>query len=128
MIALFDTNIVVDALNGVADADVEYQRYDKVLISRITWMEVLVGEKGDDTKLRDFLKSKFEIVSIELDVSEEAVKIRRSNKIKLPDAIILATARIQKVPLVTRNTKDFKPEWDGVRIPYELLPKTKEVK
>lgn len=57
MIAVFDTNIVIDALNGVDEADKEYGRYDRVLISRITWMEVLVGAQGDDTDLRDFLQS-----------------------------------------------------------------------
>jgi len=35
--AVFDTNIVIDALNGVSAADVEYRRYERVLISRITW-------------------------------------------------------------------------------------------
>jgi len=32
MIAVFDTNIVIDALNGVAEADTEYGRYERVLI------------------------------------------------------------------------------------------------
>ena len=36
MIAVFDTNIVIDALNGVAEADGEYSRYECVLISRVT--------------------------------------------------------------------------------------------
>ena len=45
MIAVFDTNIVIDALNGVDEADVEYGRYERVLISRVTWMEVLIGER-----------------------------------------------------------------------------------
>jgi len=29
-IAVFDTNLVVDALNGVEAADAEYQHYDQV--------------------------------------------------------------------------------------------------
>jgi len=48
MIAVFDTNIVIDALNGVAEADDEYSRYERVLISRVTWMEILIGAEGDD--------------------------------------------------------------------------------
>jgi len=36
MIAVFDTNIVIDALNGVETADAEYSRYERVLISRVT--------------------------------------------------------------------------------------------
>ena len=38
MIAVFDTNIVIDALNGIAAADAEYARYEWVLVSRITWI------------------------------------------------------------------------------------------
>ena len=36
MIAVFDTNIVIDAFKGVAEADGEYSRYEHVLISRVT--------------------------------------------------------------------------------------------
>jgi predicted nucleic acid-binding protein len=43
MNALFDTNILIDALNGVPEADTEYRRYERVSISIITWMEVLIG-------------------------------------------------------------------------------------
>lgn len=75
MIAVFDTNIVIDALNGVAKADVEYHRYERVLISRITWMEVLVGAQGDDTQLRNFLETHFHIVPVDLVVSENAVQL-----------------------------------------------------
>lgn len=39
MIAVFDTNIVIDTLNGVDEADIEYNRYKRVMISLITWME-----------------------------------------------------------------------------------------
>ena len=35
MIAVFDTNTVIDALNGIADSDAEYLRYERVLISHI---------------------------------------------------------------------------------------------
>ena len=62
MIAVFDTNIVIDALNGVPEADVEYSRYERVLISRITWTEVLIGAEEDDFELRNFLETHFEIV------------------------------------------------------------------
>ena len=53
MIAVFDTNIVIDALNGVPEADEEYGRYDRVLISDVTWLEILSGADGDDTLLRE---------------------------------------------------------------------------
>ena len=34
--------------------------------------------------------------------------------------MIWASARIQGWQLVTRNTKDFPPEWAGIRLPYTL--------
>jgi len=120
MIAVFDTNIVIDALNGVMETDAEYSRYDRVLISRITWMEVLVGAEGDDTELRDFLETQFEIVPLDMAVAENAVNLRRAHHIRLPDAIIWGTAEAHEAVLVTRNIKDFKPEWEGIRVPYSL--------
>jgi hypothetical protein len=120
MIAVFDTNIVIDALNGVETADAEYSRYERVLISRITWMEVLVGAAEDDAEVRDFLDTHFEIVPLDLAVAEKAVEIRRAYRIRLPDAVIWATAQVNDAVLVTRNTKDFDPAWEGIRVPYTL--------
>ncbi|MBM3151723.1 MAG: type II toxin-antitoxin system VapC family toxin [Chloroflexi bacterium] len=120
MIAVFDTNIVIDALNGVAEADAEYSHYERVLISRITWMEVLVGEKNDDTQLRNFLETHFEIIGLDMAVAESAVELRRVHHIRLPDAIIWATAQVHHAMLVTRNTKDFDPDWKDIRVPYQL--------
>lgn len=120
MIAVFDTNIVIDALNGVDLADAEYGHYERVLISRITWMEVLVGAEGDDSELRDFLGTRFEILPLDLAVAETAVQLRREHRIRLPDAIIWATAKANEAVLVTRNTKDFNPDWGGIQVPYTL--------
>ena len=120
MIAVFDTNIVIDALNGVAEADVEYSRYERVLISRVTWMEVLIGAESDDVELRDFMETHFEIISLDVAVAETAIQLRREYRLRLPDAIIWATARVNDAVLVTRNTKDFHAEWDGVRSPYTV--------
>ena len=83
-------------------------------------MEVLIGADGDDTQLRDFLEAYFQIIPLDLVVSENAVQLRRAYHIRLPDAIIWATAKAYDAVLVTRNTKDFKPEWDGIRVPYSL--------
>jgi predicted nucleic acid-binding protein len=120
MIAVFDTNIVIDALNGVAEADAEYSRYERVLISRVPWMEVLIGAEGDDANLRDFLETHFEIISLDMAVAETAVQLRRAHPIRLPDAIIWATAQTREAVLVTRNIKDFNPDWEGIRLPYTL--------
>ena len=120
MNAVFDTNIVIDALNGVSAADTEYSHHTRTLISRITWMEVLVGAQDDDAQVRDFLETRFEIISLDLAVAERAVQLRRAHHVRLPDAIIWATAQIHDAVLVTRNTKDFHADWEGIRVPYQL--------
>ena len=120
MRAVFDTNIVIDALKGVLAADAEYRRYERVFISLITWMEVLVGAEGDEATLRDFMATHFDIVPLERAIAESAVAIRRAHRIRLPDAVIWATAQVYDAVLVTRNTKDFNPAWSGIRVPYSV--------
>jgi len=120
MRAAFDTNILVDYLNGVADAKTELARFDDRVISVVTWMEVLVGATpAEDASIRAFL-SGFEVAPIDSDVADEAVRLRRERRLRLPDAVIWATARTRGALLVTRNTKDFPAEDVGVRVPYRL--------
>jgi hypothetical protein len=46
--------------------------------------------------------------------------VRRERRLKLPDAIILATAETADRLLITRNTRDFPANDPGIRIPYRL--------
>ncbi len=121
MKAVFDTNILVDYLNGVPAAKRELEQYEEVSISVVTWIEILAGAEGieDETVTRDFL-SRFKIQPLDVPLAERAVKIRRHHKIKLPDSIILATARELGRILVTRNTRDFSEKEPGIRVPYKL--------
>lgn len=118
MKALFDTNVLVDYLNGVADAREELARYENASISVITWMEIMVGANADsETATRRFLAS-FDRLGVTEAVGERAVTLRRTMKLRLPDAIILATAQVDNLLLVTRNTKDFNADLPGIRVPY----------
>ncbi len=117
--ALFDTNLLVDYLNGVADAREELARYENASISVITWMEVMVGANAaSETATRRFLAS-FDRLGVTEAVGERAVTLRRTMKLRLPDAIILATAQVDNLLLVTRNTKDFNADIPGIRVPYQ---------
>ncbi len=53
-------------------------------------------------------------------MAEEAAKLQRDRRLKLPDAIVLATARVTGRALATRNTKDFRDGEPGVVVPYRL--------
>ncbi len=85
-----------------------------------TWLEVLIGAEGDDSEIRDFLESHFEIISLDVAVAETAIQLPREHRLRLPDAIIWATARVNDAVLVTRNTKDFHPDWGGIHLPYTV--------
>lgn len=121
MKAVFDTNILIDYLNGVAGAKRELEQYEEISISIVTWMEVMTGAESaeDEMVTRSFL-SRFKTQPIDLPLSERAVKIRRQHRIKLPDAIIWATAKELGRILVTRNTRDFSEAEPGIRVPYKL--------
>ena len=117
---LFDTNILIDYLNGIEQAKQELDRYTDKAISVITWMEVMVGATPTtETVIRSFLNA-FDTLAIDTQVSEVAVRLRKKHSIKLPDAIVWATAQANKRILVTRNTKDFAHDEPGVRVPYQL--------
>jgi predicted nucleic acid-binding protein len=118
---LFDTNILIDYLNGVKDAAKEIGQYRDKAISLITWMEVMAGATVQDEPIIKTFLSQFELLPIDGTVSTEAVARRRTRKTKLPDAIILATARSAGRILITRNTKDFPAGQDvDVRMPYQF--------
>ena len=121
MKAVFDTNILVDYLNGIPAAQRELEQYEEVAISIVTWMEVMAGVDNaeEEAITREFL-SRFKVQRLESAVAERAIKIRRQHRLKLPDAIIWATASVLGRILVTRNTKDFPARDPGIRVPYQV--------
>jgi predicted nucleic acid-binding protein len=123
MTGFFDTNILIDFLNGVPAAQKALVPFTRRIISRITWMEVMAGVKDSPREdvTRHFL-SQFEIHEITPEVAEAAVTLRRHHqpKLRLPDAIILASARKTGCRLSTRNTRDFPANSADVHIPYLL--------
>ncbi|MDN5753998.1 MAG: PIN domain-containing protein [Nitrosospira sp.] len=96
------------------------KRYSNKAISAITWMEVMAGAMSETERIvRDFLNG-FVNQPIEEKVCVVAVKLHKEYKIKLPDAIVWATAQVDKRILITRNTKDFLQNEPGIRIPYQM--------
>lgn len=118
MSALFDTNILIDLAVGHEDARRIVRSHRSPFISVITRIELLAGPIKTVGPIRDLLDG-FQTIQIDDDIADAAAEIRREVRLKLPDAIILATARRRDLPLITRNTKDFEGH-DGVVIPYRI--------
>ncbi|MGL5114520.1 MAG: type II toxin-antitoxin system VapC family toxin [Beijerinckiaceae bacterium] len=120
MKALFDSCILIDYLRGLSQAREELDRHADRAISRITWIELLVGAPPEtEEAIRRFLAG-FEVIPLDDAVSEESIRLRRSHRLRLPDAIILASARVSGRLLVTRDEKAFPADAPGVRLPYKL--------
>jgi predicted nucleic acid-binding protein len=118
--ALFDTNILIDFLRGIPAARDELNRYADKAISVVTWMEVMVGapplaERGTRAFLDGFVQ-----VALNQAVAEQAVTLRRQYRLKLPDAIVWASAQVHAMLLVTRDAKGIPVDDPGVRIPYRI--------
>lgn len=118
---LFDTNILIDLFSGRHEAKAALEAYPpQNAISLVTWMEVMVGAKKYHQENRTRIAlSAFNVIGISHEIAERSVNIRQEYGMKLPDAIILATAHIHRLELVTRNTKDF-AGLPGVITPYQL--------
>jgi len=119
--AVFDTNILVDYLKGVRAAKEELDRYRVRQISIITFIEVMVGAKNaaEESAIRGFLAT-FEVLELSAEIAQEAISIRKELRLKIPDAIVYATARTQGCILVSRNSKELKQDWPDIRIPYRI--------
>ncbi len=78
-------------------------------ISVITKIEVLSFNAPSEhyTLLVDFINDAV-IWDLTIPVVDETISIRKAHIIKLPDAIIAATAVSNNFKLITRNTSDFK--------------------
>ena len=71
-------------------------------------MEVLVGAPTEQLrKIREDFLRQFAVIELDERVAREAIALRQEHRLKLPDAIIWASARLKDALLVTRNSKDF---------------------
>lgn len=106
---LVDSNIIIYHLNGESIATKFLQENISIFaISQLTFLEVLSFDfsKEEEQNVTKLLE-KFTIIDISKNISLQAIKNRKSKKIKLADNIIAASTQINNLTLVTRNTKDF---------------------
>ncbi len=111
---------MIDHLNAVPQARQELTRYQEKVISNITWMEVLVGAKPAVAIETRSFPAGFTVIAVDDHIAESAVSLRQLHRIKLPDAILWATANVHSMLLATRNTKDFPKEMPDIRVLYEI--------
>ena len=124
---LIDSNTVIDYLsgklphNGMLFLDQLINNIPN--ISVITKIEVL-GYKTtlDASLLLNGFVDDSAVYALSDEIVKKTIDIRKEHKIKIPDAIIAATAMTNGLVLISRNTKDFRII-NGLEVsnPYELL-------
>src|ERR1700740_365759 len=110
---LLDSNVVINYLNGSIPAS-GMQMINVIvdtapLISVVTKMETLGFnfQSAEEQNLTETFINGSIVLSIDDKVVSKTIDIRKTEIIKLPDAIIAATAFVNDLILLTRNTRDF---------------------
>jgi toxin FitB len=107
---LVDTDAFIDHLRGAAELRPGQHR---VHYSVITRAELFAGSSATDLVVR--LLAPFREIPVDRGIAERAGRISRESNVRLPDALIAATAIEHELAIVTRNRKHFEPI-RGVRI------------
>ena len=101
---IIDTNIILYILSGNRKL-AELLNDKEVYVSFITELELL-GYKGIVKKDKKIIKNFLDdctIININRKIKDYTLQIKQSQKVKLPDAIIGATAIFLDIPLVTAD-------------------------
>ncbi len=109
---LIDTNVVSDYLSASLPPS-STQFMDEIIdaiptLSIVSQIELLCWQTHaeTETKVLAFLND-CSILNIDNRVVAMCVQIRKGNRIKMPDAIIAATAIASNLTLLTNDEKDF---------------------
>lgn len=119
MKAVLDSDVLIDYLQGLPAAKEELARYRAPHYSVISFMELMCGARTSAEKRAvEGLLASMKKVELSDAVARRAVELRQSLRLKLPDAVILASAEVEGCILVTRNIRDFPANDPRVRFPY----------
>jgi len=99
---LVDTDVFIDHLRGTVELKAGRHRLSYSVVTRA---ELFAGTTGTDLAAR--VLSPFREIPVDRAVAERAGRIRRENGLRLPDALIAATAVEHGLGLATRNVKRF---------------------
>lgn len=115
---LLDTNALIYLSKGKTEILDILKKYSNIYISVITKMEVLGFHFENDIQRKTIEKivNTFELIHTNNEITDLTIIYRKNKKIKIPDAIILATAKYKNAHLLTANYKDFKNLDKAVKI------------
>ncbi len=110
---IIDSNVVIDYLAGkISGTGMSFVNdiiNEIPAISVITKIEILGFKTTNEASrlLESFVQDSL-VIGLSDDIIDKTIEIRKTYKIKIPDAIIAATALAYNSVILTRNLKDFK--------------------
>lgn len=99
---LVDTDIFIDHLRGAAELRPGKHRLHYSVVTRA---ELFAGSSATDVVAR--LLAPFRELPVTRTVAERAGRVKRECGIRMPDALIAATALEHQLAIATRNHEDF---------------------
>lgn len=107
-VGFLDTNILIGYFAGDAGVKSVLERFDALKVSAIAYAEFMVGLNHDPQRQAaiNIINVLFEIVHTDTAICEKAAEMRRETRLKMPDALIYATASTRGGVLITRD-RDF---------------------
>ena len=106
-IVIFDTNILIYLSKYKLSPEILLT--EPVAISVITKIEALgfAFKNEDEYILLASICNELIVIPLNDDITNETIRLRKNYHIKLPDAVIYATALVENTPLLTNNIADF---------------------
>ncbi|GAB4197439.1 MAG: hypothetical protein Fur006_46060 [Coleofasciculaceae cyanobacterium] len=101
---LLDTNVVLYFLGGRLANPLPLGQYFVSVITEIELLSYPSLTPDEETQMRDFL-TKITVVGIESNIKEVAITLRKQYRLRLPDAIIAATAQSLNATLFTNDVR-----------------------
>lgn len=101
---VLDTNAILYLLGGKLAQTLPAGEYYISLISEMELLSYPLLDDAEQVKIRDFL-STVTVVDLTQEVKTLAIRLRQQHLLKLPDAIVAATALSLRAPLLTNDAK-----------------------
>ncbi|GGH20477.1 type II toxin-antitoxin system VapC family toxin [Mucilaginibacter phyllosphaerae] len=107
---IFDTNILIYISKNILKITDLIPPNSSAQLSVISYIEA-IGFSFETEIAEQYMQdicASCQIITLSDLIIQETISLRKHRRIKLPDAIIYATALVQKTPLLTNNIADFK--------------------
>lgn len=100
---LLDTNAVLYHLRDNLDPPLPSASFSVSIVTKIELLSFPNLSADEESRIREMLRNEVVVQELTDTIAEQAIVLRRSHRVKLPDAIIAATAAVTGRELMTND-------------------------